>query len=373
MTSLLVTGITGNVGVELCRILVRTRPRAQVRLLIRARDPVELEARWARALQAATDGAVSPRDVPGFVPVMSDLAVPGLGLDPATREAIIGDTTHIIHSACLTNFAAPMSLLEPVNVAGLEHVLAIAHACRQLQAFAHLSTCFTAGRRRGTVLESELEHDSGFTNSYEESKYRAEQIARKAMEDLPLSVYRLSLLVGRKDGYVHNPGAFHFFLEKLYAGLLPLIPGHADAYFDLLPTDYAVEVVAALVFDHFEAGKTYHVAAGDHAPRTLDWIRLTTDVFRSTSAAWKADAHVMPEIVDLETYRYLVDTVHTVGNKTLARMLKVIDSVAEYPRSTKIFHRGNVVAALGETFPVPPFEAYYPAVVRSITRSSPSR
>lgn len=370
MNSLLITGITGNVGVELLRVLARTRPNAQVRLLIRARDDNELARRWQQTLAAAVGDSVGVDDLPGFAPVMGDVSVAGLGLERRELEGIESETTHIVHSASLTNFAASSALLEPVNVAGLEHVLELAKKCRRLESFAHLSTCFAAGRRQGRILEDELEHDAGFTNAYERSKYTAEHAARLAMRELPLSVYRLSLLVGRSDGYVHNSGAFHYFLDRLYAGMFPAIPGNSDARFDLLPTDYAVEVVTKLCFERFQAGKTYHVAAGENAPRTADWLKATTDLFMEVSPAWKCGAHVPPAIVNHETYKALVETVQTVGNKTLSHMLKVIDSIAEYPLSTKVFDRKSVVAALGDELPVPAFESYYPAIVARTTRAA---
>jgi thioester reductase-like protein len=370
MTSLLVTGITGNVGVELLRVLVRTKPDAQVRLLIRARDEKELEERWSKTLSAAAGDSLHARELSGFAPIRGDVSAPGLALEPKLLEAVESETTHIIHSASLTNFAAPSSMLSPVNVGGLDRVLGVAKQCRKLEAFAHLSTCFAAGRRQGRILEDELEHDAGFTNAYEQSKYTAEHMARAAMRELPLSVYRLSLLVGRSGGYVHNPGAFHYFLDKLFAGMFPLIPGNPEARFDLLPTDYAVEVVSALCFERFQPGKTYHIAAGEHAPRTQEWLRATTDLFTEVSSAWKSGAHVPPEIVNLETYKHLVDTVHTVGSKTMAHMLKVIDSIAEYPLSTKVFDRRNVVEALGDALPVPAFDSYYPAIVARTTRAA---
>lgn len=183
------------------------------------------------------------------------------------------------------------------------------------------------------------------------------------MTDLPLSVYRLSLLIGRRDGHVHKPGAFHYFLEQLFAGLLPMIPGHPLARFDLLPTDYAVEVLDALLFRHFEAGRTYHIAAGAAAPETLAWLSQTIELYQQRSAAWRSGAHVAPDIVDLETYASLVDTVHTVGNKSLARMLEVIDSLAEYPLSTKIFDRSNVDRVLGDGYPPPDLASWYAAVI----------
>jgi thioester reductase-like protein len=368
MVTVLLTGVTGNVGLEILRKLLPRAPEARVRLLIRARDFSELSERWSRTLALASGGRLRPADLPGFSPVRGDVARPDFGLAAPDLAAIRAETTHILHSAGATSFAASEASLAAPNVAGIEHLVALARRCERLRAVAHLSTCFVAGTRQGTIYEHELDHDHEFVNRYERSKYEGERIARAAMTELPLSVYRLSLLVGRRDGYVHKPGAFHYFLEQLWAGLLPMIPGNPQARFDLLPTDYAVEVLDALVFECWEPGRTYHVAAGEAASETLAWLSQTTDLYQQRSAAWRSGAHVPPDIVDIETYASLVDTVHTVGNATLARMLSVIDSLAEYPLSTKVFDRTNVDRALGGRLPAPPLASWYPAIIdRAIT------
>jgi thioester reductase-like protein len=353
MKSILLTGVTGNVGLELAQRLL-TRTDVQVRLLIRARDSAELEHRFTRTIPAAPSS---------FLPIRGDVTEPNFGLAPRELAAIQAETTHIVHSASLTNFAASEALLAGPNVLAVDQLVALARSCRNLRAVAQLSTCFVAGTRQGTIYEHELEHDCKFVNRYERSKYEAERIARAAMAELPLSVYRLSLLIGRRDGYVHKPGAFHYFLEQLWAGLLPMIPGRPEARFDLLPTDYAVEVLDTLFFDHFEPGQTFHIAAGETAPETLAWLALTTQLFEQRSEAWRSGAHVPPDIVDLETYSQLVDTIHTVGNKTLARMLEVIDTLAEYPISTKVFDRSNVDRLLGGRLPAPPLSSWYASII----------
>jgi long-chain acyl-CoA synthetase len=364
---LLVTGATGNVGVELCRALVRDYPRVRARLLVRAVNEDELRARWLQTVRAAQLGDARD-DLPGCEPIRGDVSAPGLGLEAPALERLASDTTHIVHAACLTSFATPAERLVRTNVGGLENVLRFARRCRALRAVAHVSTCFTAGRRVGTIREDELEHDAGFVNAYERSKYDAERMARAAMADLPLSVYRLSLLVGRRDGFVHRPQAMHVFLENLYQGLFPLVPGDPEAPFDILPTDYAAEALLALVLRRFAPSQTYHIAAGEHAPTTLAWLATTAEVFRALSPAWRAGAHIQPDLVDLDTYRHLVDTVATVGNKTLARMLRVISDLAEYPLSSKHFDRSNVVAALGTDSTPPAFADYYPVVLEAAAR-----
>jgi thioester reductase-like protein len=363
MDSILLTGVTGNVGFELLRMLLTRATEVQVRLLIRARDSAELEQRWARTLALAANNRSTPAQLPNFLPIRGDVTEPNFGLAPHELAAVQTETTHIIHSASLTNFAASEALLAGPNILAVNQLVALARSCQNLRAVAQLSTCFVAGTRQGTIYEHELEHDCKFVNRYERSKYEAERIARAAMAELPLSVYRLALLIGRRDGYVHKPGAFHYFLEQLWAGLLPMIPGRPDARFDLLPTDYAVEVLAALVFDHFEPGQTFHIAAGETAPETLAWLMLTTQLFEQRSEAWRHGAHVPPDIVDLATYSQLVDTIHTVGNKTLARMLEVIDTLAEYPISTKIFDRSNVDRILGGRLCPPPLAGWYDRII----------
>ncbi|MCV4932392.1 SDR family oxidoreductase, partial [Escherichia coli] len=60
----------------------------------------------------------------------------------------------------------------------------------------YISTCYVAGLRRGRILESELEHNAGFRNFYEESKYLAELSVEQLKPDLPITIFRPSVVVG---------------------------------------------------------------------------------------------------------------------------------------------------------------------------------
>ena len=45
---------------------------------------------------------------------------------------------------------------------------------KKLRRYNYISTCYVAGKRTGEIFETELEHDAGFRNYYEETKYLAE-------------------------------------------------------------------------------------------------------------------------------------------------------------------------------------------------------
>ena len=66
----------------------------------------------------------------------------------------------------------------------------------RLQRFSFFSTAFVSGTRRGVVLEEELERGQSFRTPFESTKYQAEQLVRRAARDLPVSIFRPSLVVG---------------------------------------------------------------------------------------------------------------------------------------------------------------------------------
>ena len=115
-----------------------------------------------------------------------DVTEPGLGVDPADLAGV----THVIHCAASVSFDLPLEEARRINVAGTQNVLA---ACRAMPDFERLdavSTCYVAGRRTGLIQETDLEHDAGFHNTYEQTKYESELLLRAAMPDLPIAVHR---------------------------------------------------------------------------------------------------------------------------------------------------------------------------------------
>jgi thioester reductase-like protein len=133
-----------------------------------------------------------------------------------------------------------------------------------------VSTCYVAGRRTGRILETELEHNAGFRNFYEETKYLAELEVEKLKSHLPVTIYRPSVVVGdsqtgetaKYDGIYH---LIHYL--RMAPSLLRVVNvGNNDVRLNLVPVDFVTDAIATLAFDNDALGKTLAIA--DAAPLT---------------------------------------------------------------------------------------------------------
>ena len=272
-----------------------------------------------------------------------------LGLDENTAASIRARVTTIVHAAALTRFDAPLDAARQTNVAGTAHLLAFAATCPRLQRMLALSTVYVAGRRTGRVLEHELEHDCGFVNRYEQSKYEAEQLLRGWMARLPIAVCRLSTTIGDSaSGYVGRPAAIHQAIRFLHHSLLPMIPGAPESPVDVIPTDYAVAAIGHLSGPGFTAGRTFHVCAGSDAPREDELIDLTVDTFIRHRPAWRRRAIEKPVIVDLDTYELFRRSVEAVADSALAASVGILSHFAPQLAFPKTFDDEGCRAALAE-------------------------
>jgi nucleoside-diphosphate-sugar epimerase len=116
-----------------------------------------------------------------------------------------------------------------------------------------------------------------FHNAYEESKYQAELVVRRAQAELPATIYRPSIVVGdSRTGETAKFDGPYFVLaamERLPSlGVFPRIGSGANVV-DLAPVDFVVEGLARLAAVEQSRGRTYHLT--DPAPPTaLEVARL---------------------------------------------------------------------------------------------------
>jgi nucleoside-diphosphate-sugar epimerase len=319
----LVTGGTGAIGAPLARALAE------------AGVPAAVLARRAGA-------ASSARCLRGDI-----LGGDTLGLDAATVSDLRSQVTTIVHAAALTRFDADPEEARRVNVEGTRNVLAFAAGCSRLERFCALSTVYVAGRRTGTIRESDLLHDRGFVNPYEASKYEAEQLLRDWMARLPIGVLRLSTALGDSaTGRVERPAAIHQAVRFLYGGLLPMIPGTPESPVDLTSTDYAVAAIRHLAGEGFVPGGTFHVCAGDEAPGEEALIDMVIAAFLEYRPAWRRRTIERPTIVPLETFELFRASVEAVADSALRATVGVLGHFAPQLAYPKVFDDRRCRAAL---------------------------
>lgn len=285
----LLTGATGFLGAQIARNLL-SETGASILALVRADDLEAARKRLRREwwdwpeLVAALDERI--------IPLPGDICLPRLGLHPADYHRLVGQVTHIIHTAADVRLFAPLDALRHVNVTGTRHVLELAQAAHQdhrLQRFAHVSTAYVAGARSGPVAETELTDRYGFSSPYERSKYEAECMVREAsapadaaaspsaVPTLPVSIFRPGMIVGdSRSGAVKSFNTLYYPLRLYMTGRLRFAPARPDLRVELVPVDYVASAITRLTFDPRAIGLTFHLTASpDKTPTLAEFIHFT--------------------------------------------------------------------------------------------------
>jgi long-chain acyl-CoA synthetase len=282
---LLLTGASGLVGGDLLRLLAAQLSRAD-RLICLVRRP-----EWQPQL-----GPGASCGGPRLEILQGDVAEPRLGLTRGDWSAFQPSLTGILHCAATTRFSAPAQEAAQVNVGGTRQLLDLAAEAPRLRRFGHVSTAFVAGRRSGTILETELAHEAGFVNAYEWSKYEAERLVQAS--GLPWSIYRLGAILGDdRSGAVRQLNGVHCVIRLFSQGLVPALPGSADCPVDLISDRFAAEAIGHL-FARFVPRSTYHVCAGpEHAITVQRFFECCAHGFASVDPGWRHRGIEPPELV----------------------------------------------------------------------------
>jgi thioester reductase-like protein len=256
-----ITGFPGFIADRLLERLARKARRfillVQPSWLDRARHEIERIS------------GLSGRSTDDFQIVQGDITQPSLGLSAADLELTRQQTIRIFHLAALYDLAVEREPAMRVNVGGTRNVIEFARSLPHLRHFHHVSTCYVAGKREGAILETELRHDAGYRNFYEESKYLSELEVESVKNELPVTIHRPAVVCGdSKTGEtVKYDGVYYLILYLLrWPSLSAINIGNQRVSLNLVPVDFVVDAMAALAFDENAIGKTVQLA--DPAPLT---------------------------------------------------------------------------------------------------------
>jgi nucleoside-diphosphate-sugar epimerase len=260
--TIFLTGFPGFIASRLIRRLAAERGRfillVQPALLQRAREEVE---------QIANEtGTASDR----FQIVEGDITQENLGMAGAELETARRETTTLFHLAAIYDLAVERNLAMRVNVEGTRNVNSFAKTIRNPGRYHYVSTCYVAGKRKGLIMETELRHDAGFRNHYEETKYAAELEVEALKSELPVTIHRPAVVCGdsRTGETAKYDGIYYLihYLRKWPTALTLLNIGNREVRLNLVPIDFVIEVMVALAKDERAIGTTVQIA--DPAPLT---------------------------------------------------------------------------------------------------------
>ncbi|HYD39320.1 MAG TPA: SDR family oxidoreductase [Anaeromyxobacter sp.] len=252
-----VTGFPGFIGRRLVRALAGgAAPGDRLLVLVQAKDAARAQAELAAA------GAQGAEVLEGDVQRMH------LGLSGAEWKGLAAVLTDVWHLAGRTDLRVPKADLRRIHVEGTRAVLELCQAAPGLRRLNHFSTAYVSGDRVGVILEDELAMGQRFHNAYEETKYQAELLVRRAQSTLPATIYRPSIVVGdSRTGEIdrfEGPYALAILLVASPLAVPLPLPGDAVAPLNVVPVDFVIDAARAIAENPRGVGKTVHLV--DPAP-----------------------------------------------------------------------------------------------------------
>lgn len=254
--TIFLTGFPGFIAGRLVKRLLASD--ARLLLLV---QPALVERARADLLRITREiGAASG----SFVILEGDITRPALGLSEKELEMVRCETTTVFHLAAVYDLAVTRDVAMRVNVEGTRNVNRLAETLPRLRRYHYVSTCYVAGRRTGLIRETELRHTAGFRNYYEETKYLAEVEVEALKSCLPVTIHRPAVVCGdSQTGETGKYDGIYPLMEYLckWPSLLSLFNiGNRAVSLNVVPVDYVVEAMAALIKVERAIGATVHLA-----------------------------------------------------------------------------------------------------------------
>lgn len=248
-----VTGGTGFIGRRVVSRLLDVRPDAEVWVLVR-------RASLGRFERLAGDWGERVK------PLVGDLAEADLGLTGETL-AQLENVDHVVHCAAIYDITASDAEQRAANVDGTRAVIDLA---RRLDAtLHHVSSIAVAGDFRGEYTEADFDVGQQLPTPYHQTKFEAESLVRST-PGLRYRIYRPAVVVGdSRTGEMDKiDGPYYFFPVLAKLAVLPrftpiMLPDTGRT--NIVPVDYVVDALVALLHTDGRDGQTFHLTA----PKTI--------------------------------------------------------------------------------------------------------
>ncbi len=259
--------MTGFPGFIALRLVARLAERDTQFFLLVQKNFIEKAMRDVENIVQKTGAPLE-----NFALIEGDITLEDLGISRDDLEILRRETTDVYHLAAVYDLAVEKDLAFQVNVEGTRKVNEFVKTVPNLRRYNYISTCYVSGKRTGVIYETELEHDAGFRNFYEETKYLAEREVEQLKGELPVTIFRPSVVVGdSQTGETVKYDGIYYLINylKMFPSLFRFVNvGNKDVKLNLVPVDFVVESIAALAKDEKATGRT--IALADPNPLTTE-------------------------------------------------------------------------------------------------------
>jgi len=194
-----------------------------------------------------------------------------MGLSGPEYGDLSRSVTCIQHLAQVTGPTFGKESFEQINVGGMREALELALAAPRLEAVVVHSSVVVSGDRQGHVAETELISGQRFPGLGPSTLARAELMARRRMDRLPIVIVRTGQVVGpTTSGAVDTLDGVDLLILLILSSaqdLSALLPDWGDAPLHVVPVDHFVRAADALSRYRPAFGQTLHLT--DPSPMTV--------------------------------------------------------------------------------------------------------
>jgi thioester reductase-like protein len=249
-----VTGASGFIGKRLVKKLLE-RKGAIVYFLIRAESKKKLPK-----MMSFWGSDADKR----CIPIVGDLAKPGLGVSAADKTKLKSKIKHFFHLAAVYDMTASAEENETTNVLGTQHAVALANEIKA-GAFQHMSSIAVAGNYEGVFREDMFDEAKDYLDHpYMRTKHESEQYVRENCT-MPWRAYRPGVVLGdSKTGEIDKiDGPYYFFklIQRMRQIMPPWMPalGIEGGRVNMVPVDFVVNATDHIAHAKGHDKKAFHL------------------------------------------------------------------------------------------------------------------
>ncbi|MCX6831727.1 MAG: SDR family oxidoreductase [candidate division Zixibacteria bacterium] len=346
-----ITGATGNIGGKLLITILDKDPNTRIIALIRGESAAVAQNRFEQVLRVLSPEFDTAAIGSRIRVICGDITQYQLGLSDAAFDKLASEVTHIIHSAAGIQFTLPLDCARQVNFVGTINVMSLAQRAAevgQLRNVAYISTAYVCGDRDGWIYEDESVAPQRFSNTYEQTKFEAEQYVRTLMPALPITILRPSIVVGdSQTGRTLTFNVLYSPLKFIYKGIIKALTCDPATPLDVVPLDYGASAAHYILFRTEPTGKTFHIVAGAAAPAVGSVVRHFLIYLGQNLTGMNGRVPSLDQSNDGRI----------TGNPRTLQLMAVFDP---YLKVTRHFDNSNTLTALqGSGITLPPFTGYF--------------
>lgn len=343
MTTVLVTGATGFIGgAALAQGLSGGLADRWV-CLVRGTDQAQAEQRLFGNLARFMGPEDARHALAHRVAVIpADLA--GLGSIDSNE---LDEVTHVLHLAADTSFRARGNC-HLVNVGGTQALASRARRMKKLSRFVYGGTAMICGANPPPlVVETDYPSSSAeHLVSYTSSKVDAERMLRTEFGDLPVIVARPSIVTGHSVLGCRPSGSIFWMFRA--GDRLRLVAGDVAGGIDVVPVDWAADILLGLLLKSTLSHDVYHLSAG--VARCTSWNELA-GAFQRCDPAGGPRLYNEFRSGDRQLLRTRFERAFGLDSALQTAMMRAMRAYYEFCALGVVFSNDRLVS---EGFPLPP-------------------